>query len=184
MPKIAASTLSSEQANKLFAREYTNLSPKQADEVRAFCKANGKPLPSQPQEKVRIWYEEIAKKPIPRHILAATKRPAAEPLAHPAAVELAEEYSLDLRMIGGTGPMGAITVKDVRAKLEEVYNRAPREFRRAKGGPVVPPGSDGSEKPVEDDEEGDEPVAATSTEEALRNAAESSDEDEEEFFQD
>lgn len=106
-----------------FGRTYTNLSPQEADEVRAYCKRTGTPFPREPMERVRLYYEEVSGRPVPKEILAATGRPAHAPDASPSAARLAEEYGLDLHLISGSGARGKIVVKDVREKLRELREK-------------------------------------------------------------
>lgn len=128
-----------------FKREGTGLSQRQADQVRLKCEEMGIAVPP-PFEAARMYYEEIAKVPVPDRLLAKTGRPAGAPEATAQAEKVARELAIDLSKIKGTGIRGKITVPDVRAFLEENLGRIHKEI-----GHIGPP------RIADDDADKDEP---------------------------
>jgi len=114
---------------------WTGLDGREADRLRIYCRKKKIPLPRTPWEKARMFYEAVAKKPVPKDILLETGRPAAAPEMNRAAAELIEASggAINVSTIKGTGPNGKILVGDVRKAAAEAL---PALMAAAGGGGV------------------------------------------------
>lgn len=98
---------------------WTNLNRKQANALTALVAEPGNPLrmPRSTAARVRMYYEEIAKTPVPKEVLAATGRGEFTPEMTASAKKLVESFGLDAVAMSGSGPGHKITVKDVKSFL-------------------------------------------------------------------
>ena len=121
-----------------FGREFTNLSARQADDLRTVLLENkqrnledGKDrpwrMPRLPADRVRAYYELVEKRTPPPEILENLVGGAADPEASTSAKKLAKKFNIDLRQIPGSGANGQIIESDVRKVLAKIVSEAQSE---------------------------------------------------------